>query len=168
MIPDSNNPPSFIFGDPEYCTYCGVPANCLDHVIPVSSYKNIAAEQRRGGEDLGLRTHSCQECNRFLGAKVFPTFYDRLIFSGERILKESKKFKRDASWTDEEIAELDDTLRSFVANRQLAMRQLDAQATWLNSSGFWKCMSTLYKQPSVDKTSDKFKPWVYDYFNHYL
>lgn len=157
--------PSFLFGDPHICTYCGAPATCIDHAIPLASYSDLP---RRKLEMTGVRTYACHQCNGWLGAKVFPTFKERVEFVNGKLIAKAQKFSKDASWSDEEIAALDHTLRTYIASRQLQMRQADAQTTWQGSAGFWAVMSTLYRIPYLEKDDPKYVEWVADYFGDYL
>lgn len=157
--------PSFLFGNPGVCTYCGAPSTCIDHAIPLATYRDLPRKKR---DMTGVRTYACHQCNAWLGSKVFPTFRDRVGFVNGKLVSQAQKFSKDASWSDGEIAELDDTLRTFIANRQLQVRQADARSSWQGSAGFWSAISTLYRIPHLEKDSPKFVEWVADYFSDYL
>jgi len=158
-------PPNVLFGDPLHCTYCGALPCAVDHVIPVASYSELPRKKKGA---TGVRTYACQRCNLWLGAKVFPSFRERALFVNGKLLARASKFARDASWSDEEIATLDDTLRSFVANRQMQMRQADATVSWMDSAGFRASLASLSRIPHLDPTSPKYLEWLADYFNDYL
>lgn len=158
--------PSFLFGTPDHCTYCGAPPSCYDHVIPISSYRDKPRTRR--DDHHGVRTYACSRCNGLLGSKVFPTFRERVAYVNGKLVEKAQKYRRDASWSDEEIAALDDTLRSYVASRQLAQRAADANVQWADSAGFWAAVSTLYAIPQLDRESPKFVEWLSDYFSDFL
>jgi uncharacterized protein YlaI len=167
MIEDKIHVPSFTFGIPGFCTYCGGKSNSIDHVIPVSSYRMKTMMKRRGAADAGIRTYACSKCNSRLGAKTFKTFRQRIEFVISKITKDASEFKRDASWSDEEIAELDHTLRTYIANRQFRMREADEKTIWIHTIQFSKVMSTLESVHCINKDHPKFTKWVFDYFRDY-
>lgn len=157
--------PNFIFGDPCVCTYCGERAIEIDHVIPVSSYIN---RNRKGVDDSkGIRTYACFNCNRKLGAKKFPNFNSRLLFVKKLYQEKSKAYKRKASWSDKEIAALDHTLRTYVANKQVEMRKLDSRVTWIDSIEFRVVIRNLSHANALDKLHPSYCEWVYTYFSGY-
>lgn len=164
MIQQAKIVPSFIFGNPNYCTYCGNKSNSIDHVIPISSYRN---RHTKGGKDAGVRTYACMNCNGILGSKHFDTFRQRLEFVIGKITKAAAKFQRTASWSDEEIAEMDHTLRTYIANRQIEMRVADRRTVWATTYEFRASMETLKGVHCLNKESPKFTKWIYDYFEGY-
>ena len=112
-----NDIPNFIFGDVNHCTYCGVTPTCVDHVIPVSQF----SDKKRSGSKFsstGIRTYCCHQCNSFLSDKYFPTFNERVLHIRGKLIAKSQPSSRCAVWSDEEIAKLDHTLRTYVANKQ--------------------------------------------------
>ncbi len=157
-------PPNFCFGDLYHCTYCGARPDDYDHVIPVSSYLDGPRKSYSGG----TKTHACKACNTALGNRHFDSFHDRVAFANEAIIKKSQKFSRDASWSDEEICELDHTLRTFVASRQLAMQAMDSRASWFGSYDYYNNLSGLSRIPYLDRTHAKYKEWLAHYFRGYL
>ncbi len=155
--------PNLLFGDPFKCTYCGDSVDCIDHVIPISSY----SMSRKQLEKSGVRTFSCNHCNQALGSRVFDSFRDRLLFVNRRIVKKAQEYRNEASWSDDEICELDHTLRTFVANRQVGMRLADERSIWLHSAGFFSSVSGLRCHDLLDPSSPKFIEWLHNYFADY-
>jgi hypothetical protein len=98
---------------------------------------------------------------------VFESFAARLQYVGERFVREGQKFRREASWSDEEIAQLDHTLRTFVANRQLAMRDADSRVTWAGSPEFLEAISGLKRVKYLDPSSPAYVEWLAEYFSGY-
>jgi hypothetical protein len=60
------------------CTYCGRPAQCKDHVIPVC-YTTVGRRKKRL-YDVKYLVDSCSECNTFLGKLLIPTVVDRAAY----------------------------------------------------------------------------------------
>lgn len=65
-------------GDIESCTYCGDPADTLDHLEPISRQTN----RRRRGKmaSCGKRVPCCRLCNSLLGASDAFTVRERAAF----------------------------------------------------------------------------------------
>lgn len=154
--------PNFIFGNPNVCAYCGEKPSDIDHVIPLSQYKD--GKRSRADKDKGIRTYSCRACNASLADKYFSSFAERVAFTQKEIIKKAQKFKRDASWTDKEIAQLDHTLRTYVANRQIQMRTIDKRSEWAFSRDFYRNIETIKEAKCMQKDSPKYKEWVSNYF----
>jgi hypothetical protein len=154
--------PNFIFGSPNLCTYCGDIPSEIDHVIPLSQY--IDRKRSRSDDSRGIRTYSCRNCNSVLSNKYFSSFIERVMFTREQIIKKAQKFKRDASWSDEEISQLDHTLRTFVANRQIQQRLADKRTEWAFSPSFYRNLDTIKNAKCLQPDNPKYKQWVYDYF----
>ena len=97
------------------CTYCGIGANCLDHVIPVS-YKQIG----RKGADYSkeLVVPSCDECNNKLSNFYLPSIAERAEYLIGAYNKKYKKILSAPDWTEEEIRELGPTLRKTIQGTQ--------------------------------------------------
>jgi hypothetical protein len=153
--------PRFIFGNPDHCTYCGIKPNQIDHVIPLTQYTMISRKEK---DNTGIRTYCCSGCNLSLSDKYFATFADRLIYAKGEIMKKSRRYSNHASWSDNEIARLDYTLRTYVANSQLKIRELDEREAWQKSFKFWECIATLNGVRCLDESSPKYVQWVDDYF----
>lgn len=158
--------PSFVFGDRDACTYCGDTPVCLDHVIPLSSYSVKA--RNSGSAEPGVRTYACESCNLRLGAKVFQSFEERMLHVKELLMKDSRKFSRDASWSDDELAELDYTLQTYVKTRQMAMRLCDEKVQWQGSQGHRQCLATLHDVACLKKDAPLFIEWLAVYFGDYV
>lgn len=157
--------PKIIFGNPEICTYCGCEAREIEHVIPLSAFR-VSKKETRNSK--GVMTFACEECNNLLYDFYFNTFAERLLFLQEKYIKKLKRFKHIPSWTDEEMLELDQKLRSHICHKQLRIRELDQKITWLGSLGFRKCISDLRFNPWIDKYSPKYIQWLREYFEGYI
>jgi uncharacterized protein YlaI len=155
--------PNFIFGSHEHCTYCGEIPSSLDHVIPVSQFSD---KDRRHKDfyNKGIRTYCCMPCNQKLGSKVFNTFLERVLHIREKIIAEAQKNSRTASWSDEEIVELDYTLQTYIASKQIQIRRNDLRSEWAFSYSFYQNIENLKTAHCLDESSPKYLEWVKDYF----
>ena len=109
------------------CTYCGIPADTIDHVPPQSARPAII--------EIGLRNRwpfeeviSCRECNLLLGARALWTVKSRKAFIKKALARRYKKYLRIPSWTDAEIARmgrgLQDHVLSGIVIRELVNKRL--------------------------------------------
>lgn len=99
-----------------YCFYCSDPAQCLDHVPPLSMIDVYTHEERKKSNIPAVLLSCCTECNSALGSRLLPTANERLLYLESYYEAFFKKQK--AMWTDDEIDELGDSLKSSVRARQ--------------------------------------------------
>lgn len=159
---DPKTPPKMLFGEPNICTYCGQPSNCIDHVIPFSYYSVVVSKRAR--DSTGIRTFSCNMCNGILGDRFFDTFLDRIKFVNATWIQKGQKYARSASWSDQEIADLDHTLRTYVASQTYKIRFYDSVAEWPFSSGFWFAIDNLKSSNVLDREHPKYSEFAASFF----
>lgn len=151
--------PTFHFGCPKFCTYCGDPANGIDHIIPIVYQrvgKRMSADKNTGGPI----TYACRSCNSIAGDKHFASFDERCRYITSRLNTSAAP----VHWTLAELRRLDYTLRTFVIrerNRRLWMR---ARADWFESRDFLLNIENLLWVPYLDKNSKDFDKFTFDYF----
>lgn len=92
-----------------FCTYCGLPADTIDHTIP----QTIVKAAGDAGVNLSSLTriryftvHACRECNSTLGDRVFPTLEERRAFVKAHIRRKYRGELKMPNWTDEELADV--------------------------------------------------------------
>jgi hypothetical protein len=122
---------SFIFGVRFTCTYCGNPADGLDHVMP---WTVITSRERHGrghrGDSVGVRTYACRQCNSILGNKIFPTMWLRIMHVNGRLralLADHMAYK---IWTREEMIPMGPNLRRQCEVKTLLRRVAGARIGW--------------------------------------
>jgi hypothetical protein len=103
-----------------YCCYCGEPGTTLDHVRPVS-YDYTSRKGVRKNKDNCVA--ACSECNSLLSNYALLTIAERAAHLAERIEERYRSVLATPFWSDDELAELGYTQRTYVLNRQLE-RQL--------------------------------------------
>lgn len=107
----------------EPCTYCGMPANTIDHVPPISA-RPILTSMGVSRWDF-LEVPSCHECNSAIGAKALWTVRERKQWIKGFLSKKYKRILKMPNWTEEEISELGrglkDHVEAFTALKKLTI-----------------------------------------------
>ena len=65
----------YTFGKQYTCFYCGEPADCIDHTIPYSWFRDTKRTGHRQQESIGFMTYSCKEYNQ-IPSKLKEYFID--------------------------------------------------------------------------------------------
>lgn len=100
------------FGWP-LCLYCGDPADKVAHVPALNQIRRYRA--------LGLKRETyllikcCSQCEKLLGNDVFPGIAERVNALKFRLTRWACKSNSFGRWTQEEIDQLGDSLRSQIA-----------------------------------------------------
>lgn len=152
--------PSFRFGSPNVCAYCGDIPIGIDHVFCIASQTN----RRRKGRMIngfGPTTYSCIYCNSTLGDKRFDFFHDRCFYVHDRLLYKTGE----VLWTDKEISELDYSLQRYVQRKQDRRKWFNWRVNWYDTRDFMLNLESLLWEPTLDKTSPKFHEEIFNYFN---
>jgi hypothetical protein len=123
---------SFTFGIRNVCTYCGDPADVLDHVVPWS-YLSAVVRKGSQGHDLGIRTWACRECNSILGHKRFPCMWRRIVHVNDRLRVRLDEHLAYPIWQREELRHLGPNLRRQAEARNLLTRVARARVGWIFS-----------------------------------
>lgn len=124
---------AFFFGRSGVCTYCGDPADTIDHVIAVS-YQRVC----RGG-DLGPHCPACKLCNSKLSNRFFETFIERCQFVHDRL----EKLCKPIVWTSYQIAAMDYGLKTLVRAEHRRRRWLRLRADYFESRDFYLGLEAL-------------------------
>lgn len=95
------------------CWYCGDMSSGRDRVVP-HSVKTEVVRRWAGVEAV----ECCDECNKLLGANLFPTMSHRCAALSAAIRKKHKLHRRIPAWSEEELSELRGSLRVYVAASQ--------------------------------------------------
>jgi hypothetical protein len=101
-----------------FCTYCGLPAQCLDHVIPVSH-----TNKKRKPSDYTMSNAvnvvpACNDCNSSLSNFWYHAIASRAGYLAERIAVRHINLLDTPTWSEDEIAELSDNLKKIVKAKQ--------------------------------------------------
>lgn len=130
-------------GSWEYCLYCGEPAVCQDHVIPVKSY--FLKRNNKAGS-APVKVKSCFECNTALGAKWVDSILERIELAQNAIFKKNRKILLIPAWEDCELEELRPTIRSKVESLEFARRKAKARIEWAQSKEGVEALASIQKE----------------------
>lgn len=125
----------FTFGKRYICTYCGEPADTIDHTIPYSFFRDTKRNKQRRGESIGFMTYCCRECNRILGDRLFYTFQDRAKFVNTKLRNRYRKFMG-VVWDKDEIEELSDRLKEEVERSNRLNLMLRERVGWQSTKEY--------------------------------
>lgn len=98
------------------CTYCGSPANSLDHIIPVS-YEFVS--RKAANYSRKITVPCCEECNNKLSNNWLPTIAERAEHLSEAYRKKYKKILKSPHWEQWEIENLSGFLRKNVESNMI-------------------------------------------------
>lgn len=126
--------PVFSFGNPGSCTYCGDPADCRDHVIPVSA-QNDKRDSRgnRVGSQYGPWCWSCSDCNRRLSSHRFTSFQQRCQWISDRLSIKALP----VHWHLWELQKLDFGLRSYIVADRMRRLWFRSRSDYYQSREFY-------------------------------
>ena len=116
----------------EPCTYCGLPADSVDHVIPLAlrdTLREVGGWRNKWGR-ISDTVPSCRECNSVAGAKVFDTIDEKRRYIHDRMRDRYASVLRMPQWTDEDKAELGPGLRQYVDASQELASLVRARLRW--------------------------------------
>lgn len=113
-----------------HCFYCGLPADTMDHVIPIS---HLAALLDAGFIKYSQIVPACQECNCLAGSNVFEDFFEKRAYVRTRLQKRYKDLLKMPYWFPEQIAEMGPNmakrLRADMIRQQELFSRLDFDYT---------------------------------------
>lgn len=101
-----------VFG--EGCVYCGVMADTIDHVPPLSAVHALGWKHFHATGIRLYRVPACRECNMLLVQSGGMTVEERKKHIKRKLKLRYGKFLRGVHWTKEEISELGSTLRDKI------------------------------------------------------
>jgi len=130
----------FTFGKKHICTYCGEPADTIDHTIPYSFFRDKTEGNRRKKESVGFMTYCCRECNNALGDRLFYTFQDRCKFVNKYLRKKYKKHMG-VVWDQDELETLSGSLRQEIERSNRLNLRLRERVGWQESDGFMEILN---------------------------
>lgn len=118
------------------CTYCGILANALDHIIPVS-YDYVSRKNAKYSKELTVPC--CNECNIILSDKWLPTIGERAGYLIEKYNSKYSKILSKPDWEDWEIEDLGGTLKMMVVSNMRKKKDIQERLSFMlnvyNQSG---------------------------------
>lgn len=110
------------------CTYCGVPANSLDHIIPVS-YNYVSRKRAKYSKELCVPC--CTECNNSLSNQWLPTISERAGYLLEKYNSKYNKILLQPDWEDWEIEELNGNIKIMVSSNMKKKKDILQRLTFM-------------------------------------
>jgi NTP pyrophosphatase (non-canonical NTP hydrolase) len=92
-----------------------MPADTKDHIIPIAYLRNGRPKAANG---IGETVDCCRECNSLLSSKALFSVPERAYEIAECLKRRYKKELKAPIWTEEELAELGQTLRKQIKAKQ--------------------------------------------------
>lgn len=97
------------------CAYCGAPAQCKDHPIPLTYFDADRDTANQIFKASGWHTiDSCNSCNTLAGYSLDKSFAERKIVILERFKQKFKKNLKAKPWSEKDLKELDYSLKSYI------------------------------------------------------
>lgn len=135
---------SNILGTDGVCTYCGEPADSVDHVISLDwlGYKRGNGKSKRAG----MVVWACRDCNSRLRNKNHQTLTARCEDTCEIIFKSNKKLIDGPLWGNGDIDGLEGNLRCEMEVYQAHQIIARARYSFYNSPKFWLNIEAIRNQ----------------------
>lgn len=151
----------YTFGKKYICTYCGEPADTIDHTIPYSWFRNTGTRNRKQ-ESIGYMTYACKECNSILSNKLFYTFQERFLYLNKRLRQRHRK-DLTVIWDEEELAECSYRLKQFLIQSNNRSKLIRKRLGWIHSEEFLNMMKEVYEDVYFSKDlTEKQKEYFID------
>lgn len=112
------------------CTYCGSPADTIDHVPPRSVRSFILATPDLATKFPFLEVDVCRECNTAIGARALWTVPERKAFVKEWLHRRYARVLRLPDWTPTEVEELGDRLRGELERDRILCQWIKQRIAW--------------------------------------
>lgn len=94
------------------CFYCGMPADTVDHVPPISRVDDYRSMGLR--HEIFIKVTCCKDCNTKLGASLQLSLVERYNVRQKQMEKEFKKILKMPVWSSEEIKKMGRNMRSSI------------------------------------------------------
>jgi len=155
--------PALKVGNWSNCAHCGEISQCRDDAWPVVW---LTAMDRKTNRNLifqfGPQVLSCSQCNSMLGSKAFDSFDERCRFVSNKLF--TKAQRKSASWDQDEIDQLTDSLKLLVLQKQREKRTLQERSEWFQSDGYYSNLEQLIYENLLNPDSNSFHNGYYEYF----
>lgn len=97
----------------EMCTYCGVPADTIDHVPP-RAYRTYIVNAGLQSKYPFSEVPACHECNSLLSARALWQIKERRHFIAAALTKRYAKYLRIPHRSDQELAATGTWMRKYI------------------------------------------------------
>lgn len=111
--------------DSHACYYCGLPANTVDHTIPISMVQQLSNIWKFSHK---IWVPACQECNTLLGERPIFGLIKRRTYIKKQLRIRYRSFLKMPYWSLDELEQLGPILRQEVEcamnNKVIARKRL--------------------------------------------
>lgn len=111
------------------CTYCGLPAQDRDHVIPLT-YSSSQTRRRESDYTDENCVPSCRECNNTANARVFDSLEEKRDYIQQKLGYKYRSISDFPDWTPEEIAEMGSAFRRPIQYAMALKRLTQRRLSW--------------------------------------
>ncbi len=136
---------SFIFGKIGTCTYCGEPADTIEHLIPWS----VITSSDSSRKIKGFCTYACRECNCFASNRVFHTFEERVKFVHEKLRKKYKRYMG-VVWDSGELNQTTGNLKKYIRGCNTLNKIARQRLAYPTSNEFWEILNSAREDAYLD------------------
>lgn len=112
-----------------FCVYCGIPAESLDHVPPLS-LTNMLNDRAKEKLDF-LKLPSCGECNSVLNDSPILSVSERRGKVRAHYKKKYRSALNMPKWDEDELAELDPCMADEIRQASKRAEWVKARITWM-------------------------------------
>jgi 5-methylcytosine-specific restriction endonuclease McrA len=121
-----------LVADDDICVYCGVPADTLDHFVPLSILPMVGEVYGRIGRQ--FLVPACKECNCTAGSKVFKTVGAKRRYIQSRLRAKNRSLLSTPYWSEAEVAALGYNLAIKISQSAIHKTWIEARLRWRNTS----------------------------------
>jgi hypothetical protein len=97
------------------CAYCGLTAQCRDHVIP-QAYEGVG--QHETGYGTGWKRDkvvpACSECNCLLGRRWLPSVAERAAFLAQKLRVRHEEALNFPNWNEDDLEDMSPRMRKQI------------------------------------------------------
>lgn len=138
------------------CTYCGIGANSLDHVVPISYTSAISRKfSKRCTKGVSYSKSkvvpACSECNNLLGNYAFHTIAERADYISSRLARRYEKVLNGAYWTEEDLDTVENNVKDFVIAMSVKKGIVLNRIRWARAISYMEFLEPSMVWASVEK-----------------
>jgi len=133
--------PFFRIGQGRDCCYCGDPATCRDHVVPVS-FQTLIPRRKGTRIRFGPTAAACFDCNAGLSDRFFNSFDARCQFARDRLAKRAKPIH----WSEAELNKLDYKLQTYARRSTQLYKWMRGRADWYESADYFRNLDARHRR----------------------
>lgn len=111
------------------CTYCGLPAQDRDHVIPFS-YHSSRKKRTTADYNEDDCVPACKECNNVANARIFDSLEEKRDYIQQKLGYKYRSISEFPDWTTDEINEMGAAFRRPIQYAMALKRLTQRRLSW--------------------------------------